>query len=401
MLHDLLARSASLFPDRTALVEDNRTLRYAELLRIVEALASHLVGWGVRPGETVALQAPNSIEFAASLFAVGRLGCTTLLLDPALKADEVEGYCRQAGAEALLLGPHGAGDVGAGGPRPCAVPPVEALGKTQAAASLPPWDGTRPPPVPLLRDDRPAEGRRGDTRTGCGVCPHLRLSMCIHAGGQGPGAAALLPRVRPPSRASGSARQGRRCGRRALLAEEHGGVRRTRADDRDAGSALDVPPACRDGVPLGQSYGTTEAGCISFASPREDVEAPGWVGRPYPGVAVDIRGPSGNLLGPGAQGEICVRSPASASCYVGEADCFGDCLVAGPIALDVAISPECASHKAASDPVAGAADVLAAPNIDLGSPEGRGSRERVLGQRPPQGRRPTPSTRRRLRATGR
>jgi phosphate butyryltransferase len=49
---------------------------------------------------------------------------------------------------------------------------------------------------------------------------------------------------------------------------------------------------------------------------------------------------------------------------LGEAGHFGRCVVAGPIALDVALSPERSSHKGAHDVVAGAADILVAPNIE-------------------------------------
>lgn len=46
---------------------------------------------------------------------------------------------------------------------------------------------------------------------------------------------------------------------------------------------------------------------------------------------------------------------------------FGDALVAGPMALDVAISPEIAARKGVTHPVAGRADVLCAPDIESGN----------------------------------
>ena len=49
---------------------------------------------------------------------------------------------------------------------------------------------------------------------------------------------------------------------------------------------------------------------------------------------------------------------------LGEAGCFGDCVVAGPISLDVALSADCAARKGLAGPVAGAADVLVTPNIE-------------------------------------
>lgn len=46
---------------------------------------------------------------------------------------------------------------------------------------------------------------------------------------------------------------------------------------------------------------------------------------------------------------------------------FGEALVAGPMALDVAISPEIAARKGVSHPVAGRADILCAPDIESGN----------------------------------
>jgi phosphate butyryltransferase len=46
---------------------------------------------------------------------------------------------------------------------------------------------------------------------------------------------------------------------------------------------------------------------------------------------------------------------------------FGDALVAGPLALDLAVSPAAAAMKSVSHPVAGQADILCAPDIESGN----------------------------------
>jgi len=43
------------------------------------------------------------------------------------------------------------------------------------------------------------------------------------------------------------------------------------------------------------------------------------------------------------------------------------CMVAGPLALDNAVSPEAAEHKGIKYPVAGQADILIAPNLEAGN----------------------------------
>ncbi len=44
-----------------------------------------------------------------------------------------------------------------------------------------------------------------------------------------------------------------------------------------------------------------------------------------------------------------------------------DCVVYGPLSMDLAIDPESAKHKGVSNPVAGHADILLFPNIDAGN----------------------------------
>jgi phosphate butyryltransferase len=44
-----------------------------------------------------------------------------------------------------------------------------------------------------------------------------------------------------------------------------------------------------------------------------------------------------------------------------------NCVVDGPLALDNAIVPYAAEHKGIKSPVAGAADIIVVPNIDVGN----------------------------------
>lgn len=50
-----------------------------------------------------------------------------------------------------------------------------------------------------------------------------------------------------------------------------------------------------------------------------------------------------------------------------EAGEIQDCLVKGPLSLDLAVSPDAAKHKKMDHPVAGHADVLIVPNIESGN----------------------------------
>ncbi|AEN09651.1 MULTISPECIES: AMP-binding protein [unclassified Streptomyces] len=93
ILHDL-RRWARLRPDRPALVcysgAEARTVSYAELARRVDRLAAGLLRLGVRRGDVVTLQLPNSWELVALCLASARIGAVAGPVVPTMRRREVE-----------------------------------------------------------------------------------------------------------------------------------------------------------------------------------------------------------------------------------------------------------------------------------------------------------------------
>jgi acyl-CoA synthetase (AMP-forming)/AMP-acid ligase II len=84
------------------------------------------------------------------------------------------------------------------------------------------------------------------------------------------------------------------------------------------------PPAARAAftrlLPEGalfEFYGSSETGTISARPPDDDLE-PGLVGRPVPGVELELRDAAGARVPTGETGEIFVRSPTLMQGYLGE-----------------------------------------------------------------------------------
>jgi fatty-acyl-CoA synthase len=67
-------------------------------------------------------------------------------------------------------------------------------------------------------------------------------------------------------------------------------------------------------------YGSTEAGWVAIATPRDIRERPGTVGRPVAGVDPAAFSPQGQPLPPGKTGELHVRSGARFEGYLGDAE---------------------------------------------------------------------------------
>ncbi|MGK6310252.1 class I adenylate-forming enzyme family protein [Variovorax sp. DT-64] len=69
---------------------------------------------------------------------------------------------------------------------------------------------------------------------------------------------------------------------------------------------------------LQEGYGVTEVGMVSALTPEMHYSRPGSCGLPHGGVSIRVRDAAGSLLGPGATGEIWVKSPHTIRSYHNE-----------------------------------------------------------------------------------
>ncbi len=79
-LGDILDRTADVFPNKQALVDDRVRLTYSELRHRVDQVASGLMKLGIERGDTVLLQLPNWAEYVYSYFALQKIGSIPVVL---------------------------------------------------------------------------------------------------------------------------------------------------------------------------------------------------------------------------------------------------------------------------------------------------------------------------------
>lgn len=101
----ILAEPARRRPDRIALVEGELRLSFGELWEQARAQAAALVELGIRPGDRVALMAPNTSEFPRAYYAILAAGGVVVPVHLLLSAEEVEHVLRDSGATLLLCHP--------------------------------------------------------------------------------------------------------------------------------------------------------------------------------------------------------------------------------------------------------------------------------------------------------
>lgn len=103
-LYEMLCRTASLYPDKTAIVDNyDRSYTYRDLLDMTDRLASFLYyERGVRRVSHVALLLYCSMEFCTAFFALAKLGAVTVPLPTKYRKNEILSLVDKADLELII-----------------------------------------------------------------------------------------------------------------------------------------------------------------------------------------------------------------------------------------------------------------------------------------------------------
>ncbi|HEV7680366.1 MAG TPA: AMP-binding protein [Candidatus Dormibacteraeota bacterium] len=99
----LPSRAAGRWPDRTALVCEDTRLTYAQLSRWVTRVAAWLVDAGIRPGDRLLWQLPNSVEAVVLHLAGWRIGALCVPVVPAYREHEMAQIFADARPSAVVF----------------------------------------------------------------------------------------------------------------------------------------------------------------------------------------------------------------------------------------------------------------------------------------------------------
>jgi 2,3-dihydroxybenzoate-AMP ligase len=89
--------------EKVAMVDDRRRVTYRELAAEMDAVAEHLVHLGLRAGDCVLVQLPNSIEFVTTVLACLRVGVAPTLMLMAHREQELTRIGRHVDAKAIVV----------------------------------------------------------------------------------------------------------------------------------------------------------------------------------------------------------------------------------------------------------------------------------------------------------
>ncbi len=103
LVDDFLRRAATVYADKTAVVDGDLRFTYRELQARVNQLSRALLEAGIEPGDRVCILSPNSHFFLESFYATAQVGIILVPLNYRLVAADHEYILNHAGVRAVLV----------------------------------------------------------------------------------------------------------------------------------------------------------------------------------------------------------------------------------------------------------------------------------------------------------
>jgi acyl-CoA synthetase (AMP-forming)/AMP-acid ligase II len=362
-LTDFVLEHSAAYGDKPALVDGptGRTYSHAQTAAAIAGAARALAGRGVRRGDVVALYAANSPEYAIAFHAVVALGAVCTTINPTYTVTELAFQLEHSGARALLAGPEvldrareaagraGVGDVGEidalldGDPGGAA---LDGAADSEDLVALPYSSGTTGLPKGVMLSHRNLVANilqstvqqpvtADDTLVGVLPLFHIYgLSVVMNAVLRNGATLVTMPRFDLEDYLG--LVQEHRATKAHLVPPIVLALAKSPVVERydlsslelvNSGAAplsaeLQQAAAERIGCPVVQGYGMTESSPVTHVTPLDPARHRlGSIGPPVPSTEcriVDVA--SGDELGPGEEGEVCVRGPQVMRGYLDDPD---------------------------------------------------------------------------------
>jgi bile acid-coenzyme A ligase len=331
-------------PDRPAVTVDDTTSTWRQLDQRSNQLAHALAGHGTRPGDLVSLALPNSVDAAAAVLAVLKLGATPQYVSHRLPPSELSAVLEVA-APRLLLREGGTHDGALTCLDPSAVPQdADASPLPLVVAEVmkaPTSGGSTGRPKVILTGDRavidssPEHPMRQmgfpvDGIVYAGSPLYHNLALVLLLSGLSLGNHVVLTARFEAGQALGAMAR-HRVTYALVVPTMMTRILRLPEPVRSAAdlsslvmlvhTAGPCPPDTKRGWiewlgadRVGENYGTTEGVALAFGSGQEWLQRPGTVGRPILGE-FEIRDPDGASVPPGVEGLVHMRRPGAGPGY--------------------------------------------------------------------------------------
>ncbi|MFC7395216.1 class I adenylate-forming enzyme family protein [Scopulibacillus cellulosilyticus] len=102
---DVLERDVELYPD-VVHKDEQRSISYKEMWKEVESVAANLYEMGIRKGDTIGLQMPNTLDYVIAIFGAARIGAIGVFLQVDLGREALIQSLKQINAKAWIIAGH-------------------------------------------------------------------------------------------------------------------------------------------------------------------------------------------------------------------------------------------------------------------------------------------------------
>lgn len=102
-LDSILSNGAAQWPEVTAIVDSQRSYTFAELDHVADRVAGRLAALGMRAGDRVLLQLPNTTQFAVAFFGLLRAGVVPVMCLSGHRSAELSHFAGISGAVGLII----------------------------------------------------------------------------------------------------------------------------------------------------------------------------------------------------------------------------------------------------------------------------------------------------------
>ena len=344
-------RRAELDPHGAAVSDGHHALTNTQLLNRVRMAARQLQDLGIGPGDVVALQLTNRVEFVVLLFAAWRLGATVTPVNPSLTDVEAVRQLQDSGARLLVVEDGTAvmahevavlavGELYEGTTEPDQAPLLDPA----TLALLIYTSGTTGVPKGVMLDHANIDAMVEMGRLALEVGPAGRCLLILplfHVNGIV--VSVLLPLLvgasvviagrfdphtffdlveteRPTFFSAVPTIYGMLAALPDDVRPDTSSLRFGVCGAAPASAELLTRFEARYGFPLVEGYGLSEGTCGSTINPVAGPRRAGTVGLPFPGQEIRIIDADGSEAAPGTDGEVVVRGPNVMRGYLGRPD---------------------------------------------------------------------------------
>ncbi|MFK7733889.1 MAG: class I adenylate-forming enzyme family protein [Pseudomonadales bacterium] len=103
LLPDMVRLHGKWYPDKAALIDEQKTLSWSDIDRHSNQVANGLLKLGIRTGDSVAVLMGNCVEFAEIMFGIMKAGAVVVPLNVAVNEESLESMLNDSASKAIFF----------------------------------------------------------------------------------------------------------------------------------------------------------------------------------------------------------------------------------------------------------------------------------------------------------